>query len=587
MNYFLRNLRGFLSHVLVFAAVFGVAALVILYLLGYYDFSFLDRYKILYDDAGGTEKDETEEDIFASLAGIVPDEDESIVIETEAESGAAVSGENKASTAVERVTNVKKIYSSDMLDDRTAAVPRVSAREDDGYTVCDTYGTGTENSDGTKSGGSVLGRMNFSYKLPTDFSLRTRSVNKDEVVTPDDDTEMYVREVTVTENAPAVELYMGYILMDSGEEIYLINSDGTPLSRFAYGKYSPAYMRDSDGNPVFMKTDGDKVSYYILAEDGKTFRACDIEKDGDNVGFCFDYPVSFGKSDSTSVYPVREADEADLSDSTDLSAETVETDLSAETDLSVSTGLPDSTAEKNLWGYAVRDGEGNFKGMLTEYKFTSAYGFTSNRAAVIEDGAEMGAMYFIDENGRKAFENDIVYVNQYDRYVEDFLLPPLTNGIESIGFYYYDKGLTRVRRLTVDYYNYAVRHVAKVVEDRDILVYADGSEYAIPAGYTLKGYSEGKLILEKEGKYGIFAVEGEWIAQPIYAGATPFIGGLSVLKTDDGRYGMIDTEGNIVLPFTYDYLSQNSSGLIAAYREENGWTIFKVMSSADNEQLNS
>ena len=53
--------------------------------------------------------------------------------------------------------------------------------------------------------------------------------------------------------------------------------------------------------------------------------------------------------------------------------------------------------------------------------------------------------------------------------------------------------------------------------------------------------------------------------------------GLATLKTEDGRVGMIDTEGNIVLQFTYDYISQVSDGLIAAYRRENGWTILKMM----------
>jgi hypothetical protein len=580
MNYFLSKLRDLLRHTALYVVVFGIAALVILYLLGYYDFSFLDRYKVLYDTEE-TSSASDEDDIFASLAGLTPDDisdditldtsDENTAESADSSSNGASSGDrNGQSTATggaDRVTNVKKVYSSDMLDDRTIAVPKVSVREEDGYTAVDTYYTGDEYS---KSGGTVLGRMSFSYKLPTAFSRRVRSVTKDEVVTPDDDTESYVKTVTVQENAPAVELYMGYILLDSGEEIYLVNSDGEPLSRFAYDKYSPAYMRDKDGNPVFMKTDGDETVYYTLSDDGKSFHICDIESDGDNVGFNFDYPLSFGQSDSTSVYPVRKSDIEKLSGD-ETSTEEASTEEASKND--------ESDEKSDLWGYAVLDENGELKGMLTEYKYTSAYGYTSNRAAVVEDGAERGAMYFIDENGRKAFENIEVYVNQYDRYVEDFILPPLTNGIESIGFYYFDHGLTRIRRQTVDYYNYAVRRVAMIVEDVDVLVHADGSEYALPAGYTLKGYSEGMAVLEKDGKYGIFSVEGEWIAQPIYADATPFIGGLSVLETGDGRYGMIDEDGEIVLPFTYDYLTQNSSGVIAAYRIENGWTIFKIMSS--------
>lgn len=341
--------------------------------------------------------------------------------------------------------------------------------------------------------------------------------------------------------------------MDSGDEIFLIDSDGNALSRYAYDKYSPAYMRDKSGKPVFMRTDEDgKELYYTLSDDGKSFVPCDISADGDNIGLYFDYPASFGKSDSTAVYPEK---------------------------YSVAEGETPNAKLTGLWAYAVKNAEGEKTGMLTEYKFKTAHNFTLNRGAVIENNSERDSMSFVDENGRKAFDNTRVYVNQYDRYVKDFLLPPMTNGIESIGFYYFDSGLTRVRLQTVDYYNYAVRGVVRVVEDRDILIHPDGSEYDLPAGYTMTGYSEGAVVLKRDsdGMYGVLSVEGEWIAQPIYKSATPFIGGLATLQTDDGRYGMIDKSGNIVLPFTYDYVSQNSSGVVSAFRNENGWSVFKVM----------
>lgn len=58
--------------------------------------------------------------------------------------------------------------------------------------------------------------------------------------------------------------------MDSGDELFLIDSDGNALSRYAYDKYSPAYMRDKSGKPVFMRTDENgKELYYTLSDDGK------------------------------------------------------------------------------------------------------------------------------------------------------------------------------------------------------------------------------------------------------------------------------------------------------------------------------
>ena len=45
---------------------------------------------------------------------------------------------------------------------------------------------------------------------------------------------------------------------------------------------------------------------------------------------------------------------------------------------------------------------------------------------------------------------------------------------------------------------------------------------------------------------------------------------------------MIDKSGNIVLPFTYDYVSQNSSGVVSAFRNENGWSVLKVTRKTEN-----
>ena len=70
---------------------------------------------------------------------------------------------------------------------------------------------------------------------------------------------------------------------------------------------------------------------------------------------------------------------------------------------------------------------------------------------------------------------------------------------------------------------------------------------------------------------------GNWIAEPVYAAATPFINNLATLTTPDGRMGMIDTEGNIVLAFAYQSITQASSGMIATYHRQDGWQVYKIM----------
>jgi hypothetical protein len=40
---------------------------------------------------------------------------------------------------------------------------------------------------------------------------------------------------------------------------------------------------------------------------------------------------------------------------------------------------------------------------------------------------------------------------------------------------------------------------------------------------------------------------------------------------------MIDTKGNVVLPFAFRYVSNVSSGLVAAYSDVGGWEIFNLL----------
>jgi len=233
-----------------------------------------------------------------------------------------------------------------------------------------------------------------------------------------------------------------------------------------------------------------------------------------------------------------------------------------------------------LYGYEVRNAEGYVLGMLTEKKFASALPFMENRAAVTTE-EDRGSMYFINQNGYRTFANVNTFVNEHNRYVTEYVMPPLTNGLECLGHFYYENGIVRIRRQIIDYYNYEVREKTRVVKDYDCLIRLDGSEIPLPSGYTLEGYSEGRAILSKNGYYGVYDITGRWIAQPIYIMAKPYMSGLCVLTLPDARSGMIDLEGNIVLPFTYDSISSVSSGLIATYRGENGWVIYTLMDDPD------
>lgn len=109
-----------------------------------------------------------------------------------------------------------------------------------------------------------------------------------------------------------------------------------------------------------------------------------------------------------------------------------------------------------------------------------------------------------------------------------------------------------------------------------MLVYPNGEEFPIPNGYELRGYSDGVMVLERDGKYGYMDYRGKWIAEPEYASASPFHGGIGVLETESGVCGAVNTDGGLVIPFKYSYIQSRSDSLIAAYSESSGWQIYGV-----------
>ncbi len=534
MNFFKGKLKLHMGRAAAAAAVFGAAWLVIAYSRGYFDLSFLDR-NYLLDEILEQPSRPTDNSTDSENQGKETDSSGNFSADSSAENPAHSQTGTPAETDrsdydTPSVTNrnelesVVGIYNTYYLADVFTSVPLLSDLS--GYTPTDrSY----------LPSGMTLAKMQFSFKLPTEFSLRDRLVEKVHYIVTEEYAPYRAKYLSELEARPAVELYMGMILIDTGDLTVIVSGDGVPLCSFDDSVYKPAYTRDLEGRPLFQKEkeDGEKT-YYYLSDDGKNFTVSDYNDETDSRGLYFDYPAYWGISDGSIC---REFDE-----------------------------------EKEKWAYKTEYSD------LTEPVYDLAYDFAGGLACVTKQTDEnRGGMFFINEYGWQVQSTFVMYLSELNRYsIWDYALPA-SRGIENLGFFYYDHGLTRVRYQIIDYYNWLNGRV-RVVSDEDKLIRTDGSMYPLPQGFTLKGYSEGMILLEKDGLYGFMDYTGKWIAEPCYISATPFVCGLSVLRTIDGRYGMIDTDGNIVLPFTYDYISLPSSGLIAAYREENGWMVMKVMS---------
>ena len=215
------------------------------------------------------------------------------------------------------------------------------------------------------------------------------------------------------------------------------------------------------------------------------------------------------------------------------------------------------------YAYAFSDTDSD----LLVYKYAKAYNYSEGRAAVVDD---KGVLRYIDGAGNVVIDGTGTKMVTSSRYVTtEYALPSHRNSDTAKGYIYFDNGLVRVRKLERDY---TFRNL--IYSDSDVLLYPDGSEFAVPQGYTLEAYSEGVLVLRgRNGKFGYYHKDGYWLAKPVYTFIKPFSEGLGVLGFEGGKKGVIDTTGSIVVPFAYEYITAPSCGVITLYDYEIGWRI--------------
>ena len=388
------------------------------------------------------------------------------------------------------------------------------------------------------SSGMRLTLCDPDVAIRKDYSLRSRQETVYERVHDDEYGTYKTVEKTVTAQRPLVETYMDYIIVDTGSKAYLLDSSGKlVMSNFDVETYKPAYTRGSDDSPQFKAEVRSRYNpsitytqYYKISPEGKLILS-DYDDAADGRGLYFNYPSSFGKSDNGIN---RYYDPSSM-----------------------------------MYGYGSSP-----TSMRTHFKFTKAYNYSEGLAAVINEEGHMSFIqnWFYDQIA----SNPAPYINQKWHWrVYSFMYAPDTNGTESLGFYYFDHGLVRVRVREYDAFHYEKGEM-RVTTDFEKVIRTDGTEYSIPGGFEVKAYSDGVFLLEKDGLYGFMDYTGRWIAQPEYDTAEPFVEGLAVLGKN-GNVGLIDTEGNIVIPLIFDKVQSCSGGTISAWDKDNGWAIFNKL----------
>lgn len=371
---------------------------------------------------------------------------------------------------------------------------------------------------------SVIAEIELPKLESSPFSLRNVEESKKVFYTLDNGR-LSTKTETVTVKKPLYTLYFGYILVDRNTDGYdIYNTSQKLVAQGFKGEF--VYALTTQNEPAVK----DKEKFYEITDDGlKEINEEDIIYNR----LRFDHQRYYGAAASAL--------------------------------------LPYFDNAKKLYGY--KDGQGN---ILISPTYSYALPFFSDGYAAVGD--ENGNLFYINTKGEEVVslrKNKYIVVPKYNnvRFLQ-MLNYGINDTISDLGMYVFDSGHIMVR--------YDLRHrnvTTRLQESCNRLYSANGKETPIPNGYSLKNYSEGVMLVEKDGRYGYMTATGEWILPALFEEARPHLQGLAVAKSE-GKYGMVDTEGNAVLPFVFDYVSNVSSGVIITYTEGTGWRTF-VIAEAD------
>ena len=591
-------------------AIIGAAlitAFIALYYVGVLDVSFIQRPEAWSDNLNS----------FLEVFSPAKDDEKEPADSTEKEPDNKEPADTEVSPEANKPTKPQK---PEKDPDATVSQAQILKFSD----VATLKGEGYRVSDKPWADGFVFGKLQMDYQWPRDYSYSFKTEYTEKVTEYDDGTEKTKETVTNTVERPAIELYMGYILYDDNGTLYILGPDGAVLSRYNDKEFIPANTRDLAGRPLFYKRTKqnityptvlgkeddkgnkkwDKTSYftvdtkeyYYLAPNGQTFMKSDYNDVTDNRGLYFDYPAYYGNSSTLLTRYF-------------FNTTKVVTNVKGDTFLKNCMNWVFSQEKLKLESYKFDkdgvlitdkepgDGE-EVETINSLFPYTMAYNYSENYATVFMDidwsyehdvGPEgqkerksfdvtTNEMRIIDSKGKVMFDSRKNFFSSLNWTAHEQFAAPLYSGIESLGSFYFDHGYMRMRIQSYDCYHFAEFGLKKVVTDEDVLVSPTGKRFDIPSGYTLVSYSDGILLLEKDGEYGYLNTFGNWIRDPELLDAKPFLEGVAVCKNMEGNYGVIDTEGKAIIPFNYDYISNISSGTIAAFSKTTGWTVFQKMS---------
>ncbi|MBR6514758.1 MAG: WG repeat-containing protein [Clostridia bacterium] len=424
----------------------------------------------------------------------------------------------------------------------------------------------------------------------------------------------HYRTETQTEDCPVLVPYYGYVIYTANGICRLLDGELNVLVNNFSG-YSPAYMTDYNGNPLFEK-DGRYYFYY----DGKDYDGV-VYTDIDNDSYSklpvnapdaykyFDYDVEMlhnlfvtndfnNEANMTGIVYIL-PENAGMAEFAVGEEQLENLRLTSDPSNRIGGGLfrfPSYTytkkEEKNidgqpyysykvtkvLWGYMDANGK-----VVIEPRYQSAFDFSSDGYAVAEN--EYNRIFLIDRRGGVVLnysQRTYNFSGAGAQSIADGHFMPDTYGVENTGMLYLDKGYIRMRRKLID-----TENAYTVTREYDMVVNAAGGEVTLPQDCSVVAYSDGVLLVKRGELYGYIGTDGSWIVEPTLVYAKPFSEGLAVMGYAEGKLGVIDTEGNYVLYPMYSHIESCSGGVITAYSSVGGWSVFNKMSTVEQTVISN
>lgn len=466
-----------------------------------------------------------------------------------------------------------------------------------------------------------LGVLGTSGKIENVYSQKSEKIQVPES-SVNDKGGITTKYKEVEADTPLLRPYYGYLIYTKGKQTQLLDKNCKLLLDIT--GYKPAYLTDIAGNPLFEK-EGKYYFYY----DGKNKNGVfyhditndDLAKLPASAPTAYNY-FTFDRVCLQNFFATNKAENASMwgvTYTTEQKAGMVEYkhDPALINDLKLSSysygavnhGLypfpsfeyeveiinqsqREEAAKKGeeipkaiynitifriFWGYM--DEKGN---TVIEPQFNKAYNFSKDGYAVVED--RHGHICTIDKKGSIVYnpyddKNLLYFPDMGNQKIRDGYYAPDTYGKESTGMLYYDNGYCLMRRILLD-----TENGNKVLRESLEVVDIHGNRVVYPSDYKLVSYGEGLLLLTKNGRYGFMNTKGEWVVEPNLTYASNFSEGLCVVGYSDGKLGVIDSKGNVILPFIYKHIEDCSGGLITAYAPEGGWSVYQKLTTVKSEK---